>query len=366
MIRKILIIELAGIGDLIMAFPAIKALRRRYPDAYIAALTLARSEGLLSSCPYIDESFVFYENLFSPRSIWRNLRAAVCMRRKDFDIAINLYYLYSIKGALKMMFLLRLIKAKKTLGRNTNGKGLFYDIKVEDSMPLRKHKVESIMDVAKALDCKESNYMQEVWISEEDEKYIQEFLNQSAISKEQFIIGINPGGNRPSRRWPIENFAQVADALAEKYNAKIVVTGNLGEMKLAARLSNMMKIKPVITTGKLSLIQLSAFIKRCNLYITNDSGPMHIANALEKPLIAIMGPGVLESGPYNRKNCIVVKKEVECSPCYKFYCKSLVCLKGIMPSEVVDAANKLLSRQQPTSSHEIDRGDTSFTTKEGG
>lgn len=345
MLRKILVIELAGIGDLIMASPAIRALRRRYPDAYIAILCLVRSKDLIRSCPYIDELFVFNENLLLPRAVWRNLCTIIRIRKKIFDIAINLYYLYSMKGALKMKFLLLLIKAKKTLGRDTNGKGPFYDIKIDDSLSWRKHHVECIMDVVMILDCKGSNYAQEVWISEEDEKYIQEFLNKASLSKKQFIIGINPGANRPSRCWPVENFAQVADTLAERYNAKIVITGSQREMKLAARLSNMMKAKPIITTGRFSLSQLSGFIKRCNLYITNDTGPMHIANALERPLIAIMGPGPLELSPYNRKNCIIVRKKVECSPCYKFYCKSLVCLKIIPPADVLNAVDALLSQK---------------------
>ncbi|MBN3038760.1 MAG: glycosyltransferase family 9 protein [Candidatus Omnitrophica bacterium] len=338
---KMLIIQLAGIGDLVMASPTLRALRAKYPNAKIAFLSLARTKDMIRHCPYIDRVFTFEEKL-SPGTIWRNLQAILKIRREHFDVAANLHNLYSSSGTAKMCFLLFLIKAKKTVGRNTNAKGAFYDVKVDDSMPLSKHQVECIMDVARALHCRADNYKLEVWAPKEEDIHVFDFIEKESGAKGRFTIGINLGGIRPSRRWPVENFAKVADVLSEKYNAQIVITGSKSEIKLAQDMQRMMRATPIISSGVFSLTQLVAFIRRCDLFISNDSGPMHIANALEKPLVAIIGPGYPQVRPYNKQNCIVLKKEVACSPCYKFDCKSLECLKSIKVNDVLEAVTKLL------------------------
>lgn len=342
MVKRILIIELAGIGDLVMASAAIREIRKEYPQAYIAVLTLARAQELIRHCPYADELFIFYEGCLAPPSIWRNLCTTLRMRRKRFDIAANIYTLYTRKGACKIRALLSLIRAKKTLGRDTNGRGGFYDIKVGDYFPLRKHQVECIMDVARAMGSAGDDHTLEVWTGDAAQKDVERFMEQMGLSASDCIIGVNPGAVRSSHRWPVEYFAQAADVLAEKYHAKIVVTGSKKEISLSLQLANMMRQKPVVTTGLLSLSQLSALIGRCRLYVSNDSGPMHIANALGRPLVAIMGPGPLEYGPYHKRDVAIVRKEAACSPCFKSYCRDMKCLNSITPDDVVGAAEGLL------------------------
>ena len=134
----------------------------------------------------------------------------------------------------------------------------------------------------------------------------------------------------------------VADELSKRHKASIIITGSKADRELAKKISLKMSHQPIDTSGRFSLTQLTALIKRCHLYITNDTAPMHIANALKIPLVAIMGPGTMKTAPYQKNNCIVLKKDVGCSPCYKFKCKDMRCLKGITVDEVIQASEILL------------------------
>jgi heptosyltransferase-2 len=231
-----------------------------------------------------------------------------------------------------------------TVGRNTDGKGFFYDIKIEDTLNTEKHDVEYKLDLIQALGCKIDNKELEVWCNEFDIKKVEDFLKNNSISDSDMLIGINPGAHRPSHRWDWKNFAEVADALAVKYKARIIITGAKNESWLGKRINHIMINKPINAMGKLSLTQLIALIRRCNLFITNDTGPMHIANALKIPLIAIMGPGSMKTAPYQNENCIILNKKVSCYPCYKFKCNDMRCLKSITVNDVIQAANILLEK----------------------
>ena len=337
--KKILLIELAGIGDAVMSSPAIRNLKKSYPGSSIYLLAFAGPAELMRKSPYLDRVFVFHNGL---KRSFNNIFVLSELRRLHIDVAINLKQHYTLKGAIKMALLLKFIRPKKTLGRNTDGKGFFYDIKIKDAINTKKHDVEYKLDLVKALNCDIEDKKLEVWFDDSDTKKVKELLEEKSVLNSDFLIGINPGARRPAHRWNWKNFAKVAEVLAKRYRAKIIITGAKYERWLAERISRKMSAQAIDASGKLSLTQLIALIKRCNLYITNDTAPMHIANALKTPLVAIMGPGTMKTGPYQKDNCIVLKKDVECSPCYKFKCKDMKCLKIITTDEVIQASEILL------------------------
>lgn len=341
--KRILLIELAGIGDTLLSSPAIRNLRRNYPDSSIYFLTFAESAELIQKSPYLDRVFVFHKGL---KSFFNNILVLNELRGLHIDAAINLYQHLSLKGVINMALLLKFIRPKKTLGRNTDGKGFFYDIKIEDKIDTKKHDVEYKLDLIQALGCDIEDKRLEVWFDDFDTKRVKEFLEESSILNSDFLIGINPGARRPTRRWNWENFAKVVEVLAKSYGAKIIITGTKDESWLAKKISLKMSTQPIDASSKLSLTQLIALIKRCNLYVSNDTAPMHIANALKIPLVAIIGPGTMKTAPYQKDNCIFLKKDVECSPCYKFRCKDMKCLKVITVDEVIEACKKLLKDEK--------------------
>jgi predicted lipopolysaccharide heptosyltransferase III len=341
-IKKILVIKLAGIGDLILASPALRALRKRFPKAHIALLTISRAKELAEGSPYIDELFCLNPASKNLREIVRLIRS---LRRKRFDMAINLYNLFTLRGALKMVLLIYSIGARYRVGRNTDNRGFFYTIKVPDERFSDRHEVEYNLDVVQALGADIKDKGLEISISDKDREFVQEFLKQNGIGENDLVVGINPGAFRPSHRWSQESFARIADRLTKKYEAKILITGGPEEIELAQKIADMMKIEPIIATGEVTIKQLVSLIERCNLFISNDTGAMHIAAAMKTPLIALLGPGPLRYSPYgNKDRYIVIKKDVGCSPCYKFRCKKHLCMKLITVEDVLKAAEELLRR----------------------
>ena len=244
-----------------------------------------------------------------------------------------------------MAFLFSAIGAKYRIGRDTDRRGFFYNLKVPEGSLSSSHEVERMLDIARTLGAKIRNKDLEIPLFTDDRNYVTEFFSQHHIREDDLVIGINPGAFRPSRKWDKKKFALVADGLSKKYQARIIITGGKRDIKLANNISNLMIIKPIIVAGKTTLKQLAVLIQKCKLFITNDSGPMHIAAAVKTPLIALFGPGPLEYSPYgDGKRHIVIKKEVDCSPCYKMKCRSHKCMERISAGEVLQAAEKQLDR----------------------
>ena len=342
-IEKILVVLLAGLGDMIMASPAIKALRNRFPAAKIDFLVLSQNHELAINCPYINEVCVL-DRKFNLRAISKNLKTLIRLRKIKFDTAINLYSIFSFIGAIKIFVLFFLINPKKTIGRNTDGKGFFYNYKILEILNDSIHQVKRMLEVVKMLGAKDSGIKLEVWASQEKHANLENFLKNNNIYQEDFIIGINPGAHRQSHRWPVENFAILISKLKDCQNAKIVLTGTKGEIGLAKRIKQLSMREVFISSGQFSLSDLVNFIKMCKLYITNDTGPMHIANALGIPLVAITGGGPEKSFPYIKTKTIVLKKDIACWPCFKFYCRRIDCLKAITPEEVKRSSDVLLKQ----------------------
>lgn len=335
---KILLVELAGIGDAILSTPLIRNLRGCFPGAYIGLLTFPAPAELMKKCPYLDDIFVFYQGAKFPANFFLLNK----LRRLRIDMLINAYQLYTKSGAAKMALLFGIIKPGKKVGRNTDNKGFFYDVKVADSLSSERHDVEYKLDLLGVLGCAVKDKYLELWPDDSQAQAVRGFLQENYISDSALLIGINPGGSRPSRRWDWKNFAAAADALAARYNAKIIITGNKYDRRFARSISREMSHQPIDASGRFSLAGLAALLKRCRLFITNDTAPMHIANALNVPLIAIMGPGTLRTAPYQRENCVTLRKAADCSPCYKFSCADMRCLKGITPDMVIEASARFM------------------------
>ncbi len=149
------------------------------------------------------------------------------------------------------------------------------------------------------------------------------------------------------KRWPVEYWAQLADRLISETGAKIIITGSVSDSKLASQIKEKMKQVPLIACGILNIKQLGALAKRAGLFITADTGPLHIANAVgAKKIIAIFGPTTKEvTGPYPATNAVVLQKNVGCLiPCYKVDCQDNRCMKAITPEDVLAEAKKMTKR----------------------
>lgn len=344
--KHILIINLGGIGDLLLSTPALRALRKAHPEAEISVLATAGVYEIVKSLSYIDKVFTFnleYGKIFPFSKSLRNLKILSILRKKQFDVAINMRTLVSDRGARKVKILLAIIRPGMKVGRDTEGRGYFFDIKIPETIVGTKHEMEYHIDTVKALGAEVIDRTIDFEIDEESIENVNKILEED-ISKDVILIGFHPGG-RPSRRWPIENFVKVAEDVHKRISCKLVATGGESEISLIKELVRASHAEIINLAGMLSIKELGALIKRCNLFVSNDTGPMHISAILGTPLVAIFGPGdIAHYDPRNISDkAVVLYEKVDCAPCAKIKCQTIKCLKKIHPEEVIEATLGLVS-----------------------
>ena len=347
--KNILIVNLGGIGDFLLSTPAIRTLRRAYPESTLFLLSSPRITQFAKKLNYIEQVYTFYISYggrVSFSKILENLSTLLKLRKKHFDLAINMRTLYSKKSAEKIRFLLNVIKPKLKLGRDTEGRGDFFDIKISETNIGQKYEMEYDIEIVEALGIRVVDRRIDFPISSEAEDKVNNLLRKEGIESEDTLIGLHPGG-MPSRRWPIENFSQVIKEISKRIPfSKFVITGGEDEVNLGEKLTEITEARTLNLAGKLNIEELGALIRRCSLYISNDTAPMHIAAVLKRPLIAIFGPGdITRFDPRNISDkAKVLYKKVDCAPCEKVSCSDLKCLRAINPGEVVDLALHLLEQ----------------------
>jgi ADP-heptose:LPS heptosyltransferase len=249
------------------------------------------------------------------------------------------------RGARRIKFILDMIHPRVTLGRDTDGRGHFFDIKITETSKGEKYEMEYDIDAVRALGIDVVDKTVDLKFDEKSLEKVNEILSKEGITKETTVVGIHPGG-MPSRRWPINNFAEAINMIGNKIPCKIVITGGMDEVNLASNLVRIAGIKAINLSGKLNFHELTALIKRCNVFISTDTGPMHIAAILKTPLVAIFGPGdITRFDPRNIfDKAFVLYKKADCAPCEKIKCNDLKCLKDISSEEVVKTVLSLINK----------------------
>lgn len=190
-----------------------------------------------------------------------------------------------------------------------------------------------------------------MWVTSADKEYARELLLKNNVTENEIVVGLHPGsGGQIGKRWAKEKFVELGDELYEKYGAKVLLFGGPDEAGLKQDICALMKNKPVLVEGTLK--QTATVIGRCDLFISNDSGLMHIATAMGVPTIGVFGPtDPRRTSPWGEKNTIVAK-DMPCIPCYKYpffstnsriECQRMDCLKTISVEDILLAVRKQLS-----------------------
>jgi heptosyltransferase-2 len=184
-------------------------------------------------------------------------------------------------------------------------------------------------------------------VTPEEQSALAATLEQNGIGCGDFLLGINPGATYGSaKRWYPERFAKVADDLARLWGAQVVITGGPGEAGIAGEIESVMAGRCLNMAGRTSVRELTALIKRCNFFVTNDSGPMHIAAAFNVPLVAIFGStDNTTTSPYSERS-VVVRSDAACAPCLERECPTdHRCMTAVTADQVVQAAQLLKKRK---------------------
>lgn len=353
--KKILIINPFGIGDVLFATPLVRNIKYNFPESTIAFICNQRTVDLLNNSPYIDKIFVFEKDYFRQlkeisfikclKELWRFFYSIKIMR---FDFAIDL----SLGG--RTSFYLWLAGIKNRLGFNYKNRSWFLNKKIDIQGYEKKHIVQYYLELLTFLELKVKDDFLDLFLNNEDKAFADEFLKQNGIACDDLIFAIVPGGGASWGRqavfkhWPTEKFAELADKCVEKYKAKIIICGDLKDEAICKDVSCAMKHNFVMACSRTTLRQFAALLGKCNLVITNDGGPLHVAVAVGAKTLSIFGP-VDEAvyGPYPlSKKHRTIKAGLDCQPCYQRFrmgeCDNIECLNNLKVETVFEKVGELI------------------------
>lgn len=254
----------------------------------------------------------------------------------------------SILASIKMYILFTLINARLWAGRNTEGRGFFYDIKVEEKEMQVENEVVMYGRLLNSVggsafdECLEYHIPDEQIVAAEAI-----FKNENISLNGRPLIAVNPGSDWLSKRWHIDRYADLIQKLKSKFPAaNFLVIGTKEEVALAEKLREHVGDSVYILSGKTTVEQLPSVLRKADILITNDSGPSHIGRAIGIPVITLIGPGHPAYTMIKGENeSVIIRHQVPCSPCIKKVCEDMQCWKAITVEEVLEKAISLIERK---------------------
>lgn len=338
--RRILIIRTDRIGDVALSTPVIKALRDSFPDSYIAFMVRPYAREIVEGNPYLDE-VVIYDKDDVHRGFFSTLLFGLGMRKKKFDTAI---ILHPTNRAHVIAFVAGI---PNRIGLNRKLPFLLTKALSDEKFRGQKHELEYTLDILKSIDVEVFDKSLYVPVKKSNEASVDAKLSQRGIRSSDLLIAVHPDASCPSKRWSLERFASLIDKLKTSYDVRIVLVSGPEEVAKIAELKQKLKSEVIDLSGQTSVGELAALLKRCKLFISNDSGPVHIATAVGTPSVVIFGrkqPGLSPKrwAPTGKKD-VVLHKDVGCEVCLAHNCKNgFKCLEAITVDEVFNAVEKLL------------------------
>ncbi len=327
---KILIIKPSSFGDIIQANPVLTALKKAYPDVRISWLVFKRWAEVITLFPDVDNVIVWDRDL----GISGFLRVLTAVRKEHFDIVIDL------QGLARSALLAAFSGAKKKAGV-PGMKEMSWLFIHEVSPDFRQsNAVYRSLETVRFLTNARQSAVFNLSVPAEAEQRADALLAEYGVRRGDRLAGIIPSARGRGKQWPLENYTQLADRIARTFRGTRVVV--MGTREDAGRL-----ISPgaVDLSGKTSLETLAAVQKRCAVVVGGDTGPLHLAAALNVPVVVLFGGSdVTETAPVT-PGTTVIKKDYACSPCRgKTPCGDMPCLKAITPEEVFYAVSRCLSQ----------------------
>lgn len=346
--QRILLIQLSAIGDTILTIPTIQAIRDRFPTAHLAMVASSINLQYLEGCPHIDQHIPcrLEEMTKSPRNL---IAFIIGLRRQKFDWAIDFEHWPRLSALITYGS-----GASRRVGFRSEKQHrhyLFTD--VVEHVP-GQHEVVNFLKIARLLGCPSGETDLEVWLKREDWDWAREFFDEMGIDPNRPVIAIHPEAGRrgePRRRYPQDKFVLVADALVERYNAQIILTGAPSEIELSQQIALQTRSPCIVAAGKTHINQLAALFANVDFVICGNCGPMHLAAAAGTPVVALHGPtNPSQWAPWGNRHTIL-HVDVPCSPClnlgFEYGCSALSdgtspCMHTIQVNEVLRACERYL------------------------
>jgi heptosyltransferase-2 len=337
-IERMLIRGTNWIGDVVMTLPAVATIRKTWPGAQISVLAKPWVSEIYRLSPDVDEVIVFQEP-GRHAGIMGKLRLAGELRKNPFDCAILL------QNAIEAAILARMAGIPLRAGYNSDGRGLLLTHSVRRTRAIRQvHQIDYYLEMVRALGCTPTERSVQLHPGNDYDGVAKKLFNEYGIGAGRPLIGVAPGAAYgPAKRWFPERFAAVVDRLIDDTGAQAILFGSGGDKKSTAEVGRNARHCLIDIAGKTNLKEAIALISRCALFLSNDSGLMHIAGALGIPTVAIFGStNPVTTSPVGEKS-IVIHRDVPCSPCLKPTCPTdFRCMDLIGAEEVYGEARTLL------------------------
>lgn len=338
--KRILIFNVNWLGDVLFSSATIRNVRRNYPDSYIACVIPSRCYPILKGNPYLDEVIIFDEK-DRHRGMLEKLNFINLLKKKEFDTVFLLHRSFS------RALICRLAGIKQRIGHYTKKRAFLLTKKIVPPKKDSLHRIDYYLDVIEKAGLRIEDRYLDFSFTPADEEQVDNFFKKNLIKTQDFVVAINPGGNWMPKRWPLDYWARLADKLISETGAKVIITGSITDLLLASQIKDAMKEPPLIACGVFNIKQLGALAAKVKLFISSDTGPLHIANAVgAKKIIAIFGPTAQSiTGPHPSVNVVVLQKDVGCLiPCYKVHCPNNRCMQVVTPDDVLAQVKQIFKQ----------------------
>ncbi|MBI3618288.1 MAG: lipopolysaccharide heptosyltransferase II [Candidatus Omnitrophica bacterium] len=334
--RKILVVNVNWVGDVIFSSPIFKALKAAYPQSQISCLAVPRVREILESIPAIDE-IILYDEDGAHRGPLAKLRLIHALFQKHFDAAFLLHR--SLTRALFTFF----AGIPQRIGYDAKGRGMFLTRAIKTPDEQTTHRLDYYLNVVESFGVTVADRASSLTASIASETEIRDLLKRHDVGDKDFLVVVHPGGNWDLKRWPVHHFARLIDELMKDGKVKVVISGSDQDVVLTEAIISGLRRKPVVLAGKVDLKQLLALMKRADCVVSADSGPLHIASSVGTSVVGIFGPTRPEiTGPRGSGRAVILQRDVGCNrrPCYNLECPDNICMQAVSVKEVLDAVRQ--------------------------
>ena len=343
--QRILVIMPNWFGEVLFATPFLRVLRQARPDSFISALGVIRGEEMLANNPDFNEFIVFDEEGLH-RTFTGKRALTHVLRSRRFDTA------FILRKSLTRTFLLMLAGIPQRIGFDNPKSGWLLTDRVK-APPASTHKAHAYLRLLKPLGIS----VQEppsygYYVTDQERANARRLLQERGLAESQSFLVLHPGANWPHKRWPPERFAELAERLIQQRHEVLVITGGPDDEPLVAPITQRLNPPPILLIGRTTLRGLAAVLEQARLVVSNDTGVLHIACALRRPVVALYGPtAVAITGPLGDPARTAVLQHAGCCPsvpCYRPHHPGRPGMASITVDEVYGATLQVL---QQTAGH---------------
>lgn len=357
---KILVVQPSWVGDAVMATPTLRAIRELYPEAEISYLLRRYVKEIYTGMPWADRLITYRTGKTKAKAGRGLFDLAARLRSARFDLAILL------PNSFKTALICKMAGIKRIVGYERDGRGFLLSDKL---LPIKDRGkfvpvpiVKTYLGIAQYLGSKSRDVAMRLFVTDSERRDAEAVLARANLSPtldrpasrgQPPLILLNPGANYGAAKcWLPENFAALGDRFVDDFNATVLISGAPKERRIVEAVTRQMKHKPIdLSTLGLTLGSLKDVVRRCDLMVTNDTGPRHIAAALDVPVVTVFGPTHPQWTEifYPKERQVAVK--VFCGPCQKKVCPlDHRCMTRVTPEMVYAASTQLLPQRQLTPS----------------